>query len=92
MMKQVIAFIAILSLINGGHMKVTFYTTDCPKCGVLKSKLDQHKIPYEENHNVKEMLSLGLQSAPALKVDDGPVMTFFEAVRWVNNWREDGDN
>ena len=72
-------------------MEVIFYTIDCPKCKVLKTKLDQHKIPYVENHDLDEMTSLGLRSAPALKVD-GKVMKFFDAVKWVNNWRGDGNN
>ena len=62
---------------------IVFYTTHCPKCRVLESKLKSKNIEYVENDKVDEMISLGIQSAPALKVD-GEVKLFAEAVKWVN--------
>lgn len=62
--------------------KIIFYTTHCPKCKVLKMKLDKAGIDYEENDNVDEMVSMGLQSAPALKVDN-VVYEFAPAVQWI---------
>lgn len=74
-------------------MNIIFYSTNCPKCNVLKTKLDAKGLSYTENNNVEEMLSLGLHNAPALKVDDQPVMEFFEAVKWINALEEtSGDN
>lgn len=64
-------------------MSVTFYTTHCPKCSVLQSKLKAKGIDYTENSDVQEMISLGFKSAPLLKVDD-QVMDFATAVKWVN--------
>lgn len=65
-------------------MNVTFYSTHCPKCKVLEMKLKQKNINYTENDNVEEMLSLGIQSAPALSVDD-KIYLFTDAVKWVNS-------
>ena len=65
-------------------MNVTFYSTHCPKCKVLEIKLKQKNINYTENDNVEEMLSLGIQSAPALSVDD-KIYLFTDAVKWVNS-------
>ena len=47
-------------------MKIILYTTDCPKCKVLKSKLDAKGIPYEESRSVEEMLAKGIRQAPML--------------------------
>lgn len=65
-------------------MNVTFYSTHCPKCKVLEMKLKQKNINYTENDNVEEMLSLGIQSAPALSVDD-KIYLFTDAIKWVNS-------
>lgn len=62
---------------------IIFYSTHCPRCNVLKAKLDAKNIEYVENNNVDEMLELGIMSAPALKVDN-TLMLFKEAVDWVN--------
>lgn len=65
-------------------MKVIFYSTHCPKCKVLEIKLNQAKIPYEENDNVQEMQALGIKTAPALKVDD-QLLDFSSAIKWISS-------
>ena len=62
--------------------KITLYSTGCPKCKVLKKKLDDLSIAYEENTSVDEMLKLGIMSAPTLQVDD-KIMPFQESIKWV---------
>lgn len=62
---------------------VVFYTTGCPKCGVLKKKLDAKGIEYEENNSVMEMLNLGITQVPVLKVED-KLLEFSEANNWIN--------
>ena len=64
---------------------VIFYTTGCPKCAILKRKLDAAHIPYTENRDVDEMQALGMTEAPALSVG-GELMSFGDSVRWVNEW------
>lgn len=64
-------------------MEIILYSTHCPRCTVLEAKLKQKNIEYQEINNVDEMLKLGIQEAPQLKVD-GKLMTFSEAVKWVN--------
>ena len=64
-------------------MEVIFYSTHCPKCKVLKTKLDSKKINYTENNSVEDMLALGIQMAPALKVGE-ELMDFSSAVKWIN--------
>ena len=64
-------------------MEITLYSTDCPRCKVLEAKLKQKGISFSLVKDVNEMTALGLQSAPALKVDHN-LMGFSEAVNWVN--------
>lgn len=63
-------------------MDVTFYSTNCPRCHVLETKLKQKNISYIECNDVDAMVSKGLQAAPALEVD-GVMMEFTEAVNWL---------
>ena len=64
-------------------MEVILYSTHCPRCTVLEAKLKQKGIEYQEINNVDEMLKLGIQAVPQLKVD-GELMDFSEAIKWVN--------
>ena len=63
---------------------LVLYSTGCPKCGILKKKLDERGMEYQENTAVEEMLSLGITSVPVLCVD-GEMMDFPNAVKWINN-------
>lgn len=64
-------------------MNITLYTTNCPKCKILKKKLDDKHISYEIVSDVNTMLDLGIRVAPILKVDE-KMLDFGEAVRYVN--------
>ena len=60
-----------------------FRSTNCPKCKVLKRKLDSKGINYTENHSVEEMIKLGIMSAPTLLIGDR-LLNFTDAVAWAN--------
>lgn len=64
---------------------IIFYTTGCPKCAILKKKLDGAYIQYTTVTDISAMQSLGLLEAPALSVD-GRIMGFVDAVHWVNEY------
>ena len=49
---------------------------------VTKSKLDSLGLSYETNTNIEEMLSLGIQSAPALSIN-GVLLDFGRAIKWI---------
>ena len=66
---------------------VVLYSNGCPRCTILKRKLDEKGIDYSVCMEVEEMLSLGITNVPVLKVDD-KMMGFSEAVKWVS---EKGD-
>lgn len=69
-------------------MKVTLYSNDCPRCSILKLKLDDASVIYETEKDVDKMISLGMTEAPVLEVD-GKRMLFAEAVKWVNEYAKD---
>ena len=62
---------------------VILYSTHCPKCKVLETKLKQKNIEYEECTDINEMLSKGIETVPILEVD-GQMLDFGKAIRWVN--------
>ena len=59
------------------------YSNGCPKCRVLKNKLEDKNIKFIENNNVQELIPLGVKSLPALKCGDD-LMNFAAANEWVN--------
>ena len=62
--------------------KVILYEHGCPRCKVLKSKLDEKGIEYEDISDVEIMKAKGFQEAPKLEVS-GVIMDFKEAVKWI---------
>jgi len=63
--------------------KIVLYSTGCPKCAVLKKKLDAKGIIYEMVRDESVMLSLGITNVPVLFVGDTR-MEFDTAADWVN--------
>lgn len=63
-------------------MQVILYSTGCPRCNVLKKKLDMIKIKYEICDDIDIMEQKGFMSAPMLEVD-GNIMDFVQAVKWI---------
>lgn len=62
--------------------KVILYSTGCPKCSVLKKKLDEKDISYMEISDTSLMLSLGIEEVPVLSIDDR-LVEFADAIRWI---------
>lgn len=63
-------------------MKITLYSTHCPKCKVLEMKLKQKNISYEEVTDIEIMKEKGFMSVPKLEVD-GTIYEFKEAAKWI---------
>lgn len=63
---------------------IILYTTGCPRCTVLKKKLDEKGVEYEQNTNTEDMLAVGIDEVPVLKVND-KLLNFAEAVKWVSS-------
>lgn len=62
---------------------MVLYSTGCPRCKVLKAKLEQKGIEYTENNSVDDMITIGINEVPVLSVDDR-LLNFVEAVNWIN--------
>lgn len=62
---------------------ITLYSTGCPRCNVLKKKLNEKGIAFVENNDEQKMIDLGFTQVPILEVD-GKYLNFKEAVDWVN--------
>lgn len=63
-------------------MNIVLYSNDCPRCKILKKKLEQNNIMFEENSDVEAMIQKGFTTAPILEVD-GVIYNFKEAVEWI---------
>lgn len=65
-------------------MTIVLYSTNCPKCNVLKKKMKQKNISYEEVNDIEKMKEKGYLSVPVLEVD-GVGMDFKTASDWIDN-------
>lgn len=63
--------------------QIVLYSTGCPKCRILESKLKSKNIEYTEFNDVEEMIKKGLSSVPWLEVN-GEMMDFNKANQWIN--------
>lgn len=69
------------------HMMITLYSTGCPKCNVLKAKLDSKNISYNyiegdkaiefaQAHNIMEM---------PIVTDNDTILNFMDANNLINS-------
>lgn len=63
--------------------KLVLYSTGCPRCNVLKKKLQQKNIQYEEINDISIMEEKGYLSVPVLEINDTS-MDFKTANDWIN--------
>ena len=68
------------------NTKVILYSTGCPKCNVLKQKLDMAGIDYEVETDMSTLIDLGIDTVPILKVDND-YKSFKVANDWINENR-----
>jgi len=61
---------------------ITLYSNDCPKCKILKLKLDSKNILYTLCSDIDIMVSKGFQSMPMLEVEE-ETMNYLDAINWV---------
>jgi glutaredoxin len=63
-------------------LAVILYSNDCPKCKILKSKLDSKNVQYKICLDMDLMISKGFSSMPMLEVNE-TTMNYLDAVNWV---------
>lgn len=62
--------------------KIILYTIGCPKCKVLKMKLDKAGIKYEICEDIETMKNKNIMSAPSLEVGT-EMLDFSAAIKWI---------
>ena len=65
-------------------MNVLMFSNECPKCKVLKMKLDTAGINYYVSENFDELIQNGFENLPVLKVGD-EYLDFSKAIKWINS-------
>jgi glutaredoxin len=68
-------------------MSIILFSNNCPRCKVLKTKLEQNNIEFEENNDVEFMAQKGFTTVPVLEVD-GVIYSFKDAVEWIKEYKE----
>jgi len=62
------------------------YTTHCPRCEVLKKKLQQKNIDFIEETDMNKMLNLNIKTAPMLQIEENTtLLDFSAALKWIND-------
>lgn len=70
-------------------MAITLYSNGCPRCKILKHRLDEKGIEYEEKNDPEFLQKNRILSFPALVVE-GKILKFYNAILWIKN-KNDGD-
>lgn len=63
--------------------EIVLYSTGCPKCKILETKLKNKGIYYTKNTSIEDMISRGFTNVPVLKVNE-IYLDFGDAVKWIN--------
>lgn len=70
-------------------MKVVLYGVDgCHRCAFLGEMLKKRGIAYEKITDVDTIVSLGLDSVPAMDVD-GKILYEMDAIKWLANYTKE---
>ena len=65
---------------------IKMLTTHCPRCVVLKKKLDAKNVQYEEITDEKVIESYGVDFVPALVLDEDTILDYNASIMWVNSY------
>ncbi len=58
------------------------YTTHCPKCSILKTKLDEAGLEYETVTDIETIAEKGFRTVPMLEID-GKILDFAQAIKYI---------
>ena len=64
-------------------MSIVLYSTGCPKCNVLETKLNNKNIKFDVVTDEEVMQNKGFMSLPMLE-DNVEELDFMQALRWTN--------
>lgn len=63
--------------------KIILYSTRFPQYKIIKQRLTEKGLTFEERTDKEQALSLNFTRIPILEVDDKP-MDFAASVKWIN--------
>lgn len=63
---------------------ILYKTVTCPKCKVIKAKLDAKKLSYIEEMDDTAIRAKGITEIPALEVDGELITNMGDINRWIN--------
>lgn len=63
---------------------IILYSNNCPRCKILKSRLDSKDIKYELIQDIDLMIDKGLNQMPVLEINR-KMLGFKEAIDWINS-------
>lgn len=66
-----------------GVKYMILYSSGCPRCEILKKKLDAKGFQYDIFNDIDKMIEMGIETVPVLEVD-GEMLNYVEAVKWIN--------
>ena len=49
---------------------ITLFSTNCPRCRVLETKLNNANMSYQIENDMTEVINAGFMTAPVLKVNN----------------------
>ena len=64
---------------------VKLYSNNCPKCRILKDRLDKNKIEYVKSDNFLKLIENDISSVPVIELENGELLLFDEAYDWIFN-------
>lgn len=64
---------------------IVFSSKTCPRCKVLKMKLDKAGIEYEVNEDIKDAEALGIKTYPYIQLSNGKLLDFSGAIAFIKD-------
>ena len=63
-------------------MNITLYSNNCPRCKVLKAKLEEKNISHNVCADIDVIIDKGFRSMPILEINN-KTYDFSSAIQWV---------
>lgn len=63
---------------------IKLYSNHCPKCGIIKAKLDAKNIEYELVDDMQTLIQLELDQMPVLEVEGQKLVSMLDINNYIN--------
>ena len=71
-------------------MEITMYSTGCPNCKRLESRLKAANLTYNICNDLNKLKELNFSNIPMLDID-GTLFGYRPAINWINNYIQEED-